>query len=73
MSGCKWCDQGIMTLEPLGISAPCVACSPTRKLSDLERERDARYRAEELEVERAMIREHNARIGAKEETPCSTA
>ena len=60
--GCDMCDgYGIMTLtEGLrSIKAPCLQCSPDRRLEDLERERDGVLYSE---IERREIVEHNKRM-----------
>lgn len=63
---CPTCDGfGVMTLTAgpgRAIEAPCLICSPTRNLYDLERERELHYQEIEREKERAEIREHNTRI-----------
>jgi hypothetical protein len=66
MSGCKWCHHGIMILfmGEREIRAPCIQCSPTRKLVDLEREQALRDDEFQKEQERKEIREHNARMVA---------
>jgi hypothetical protein len=67
---CDGCDgSGIMTLYPMGWKAPCVVCSPARKLSDLERERDQKLVTEDQMKIRRAIREHNKRIEELERTP----
>lgn len=64
-TGCNVCDGfGIMVLERAGgyITAPCIICSPTRNLFDLERERIAEELLGDLNQEKAEIAKHNQRI-----------
>lgn len=66
---CPRCTHGIMTLlhaRGFGrhIKAPCLTCSPTRTLTELEFEAAAAQRAEELAAAQAKLREHNARMAA---------
>lgn len=68
-NGCKTCDgYGIMTLYPMGIIAPCIVCSPTKNLRDLEARRDAAIHSMERAKEKREIDEHNKRM-SELETP----
>jgi hypothetical protein len=53
---CPDCEDGIMTLWPGPIKAPCLTCSPDARLEDLL---DAIASREE----RKRIAEHNAKTG----------
>lgn len=66
MSGCKWCVHGIMVLfmGERELRAPCIQCSPTRKLADLEREQAVRDNEYQKEFERKEIAAHNERVQA---------
>lgn len=62
-AGCEECNEGIMTLYgvspngmPNQVRAPCLSCSPSRSLEELEREKDER-------IIKKKIREHNERTG----------
>lgn len=63
---CNACDgHGIMTLfNGRTILAPCVRCSPNRKIEDLFKERAQRVIAREAQEERELIGQHNRRMAA---------
>jgi len=67
---CRGCDGfGIMTLTRGHgrTTAPCLMCSPNKCLIDLEAFRNKVSAREELDRERALIAEHNARLAASTE------
>lgn len=68
MAGCRHCDFGIMTLSmgSVEVKAPCLNCSPDRKLDDLLRERRFRDDEAQKEIERPLIAEHNERMNGQQ-------
>jgi hypothetical protein len=58
--GCN--DSGIMWLQPGNIQAPCLMCSASRNLNDIERELKEKICSEELFRTRLAIQQHNKRI-----------
>lgn len=66
MSDCKGCDgSGIMFLYASPgnrLKAPCLMCSPTRTLEDLEDELHRKIAASETLEGKRQIKEHNQRM-----------
>lgn len=62
---CGCCDgSGIMWLQPGSIKAPCIMCSPTRNLRDLEAELACKVADHEWVEAKRKIKEHNGRIAS---------
>ncbi len=63
MKFCRMCSgNGIIMLYPGNMKAPCLECSPNKRLSELEEAKYQKERGYALELERRQIAIHNERM-----------
>lgn len=60
---CQMCNgTQVMGLEPGNYIAPCIACASHRNLNDILKQHESAEKLEQINKERALIREHNDKV-----------